>query len=127
VARELLTDDATWRKILTDPDDGHLLALGKRHYRARQRKKDHIIARDRTCRFPWCTRAAEHCDIDHAKPYEHGGDTSLANCGCLCRRHHLIKTFGGWTLESFPDGSCTWTSPCGRIYHLPARRYLDTG
>jgi hypothetical protein len=52
---------------------------------------------------------------------------SVRRALCLCRRHHRLKAFGGWLLESFDDGSCRWTSPGGQIFDVPANRYLDTG
>ena len=35
--------------------------------------------RDLTCVFPWCTRPAESCDLDHVIPYSEGGSTSSDN------------------------------------------------
>ncbi len=32
--------------------------------------------RDLTCVFPWCTRPAEACDLDHVIPYAEGGTTA---------------------------------------------------
>jgi hypothetical protein len=32
-----------------------------------------------------------------------------------------LKTHGGWQISSNPDGSCTWTSPYGKSYSVPAR------
>jgi hypothetical protein len=43
----------------------------------------------------------------------------------LCRRHHRMKTHGGWSLESNPDGSCLWKSPVGKQFFVPARPFLD--
>jgi hypothetical protein len=125
VGRELAAD-SDWQRFLVDPASGHLLDIGRRTYRPSQRLSDFIIARDRRCRFPSCTRRATRCDIDHAVPHGAGGETSRKNCGCLCRRHHRLKTFGGWTLESFDDGSCRWTSPGGQKFFVEAPRYLDT-
>jgi hypothetical protein len=46
-----------------------------------------------------------------------------SNLKCLCRCHHLIKTFlsgpGGWTDQQLPDGTIVWTSPRGRTYTTP--------
>jgi hypothetical protein len=126
VGRELAAG-SEWQRFLVDPDDGHLLDVGCRIYRPSQRLTDFIVARDRRCRFPSCTRRASRCDIDHSIPHRQGGETSRKNCGCLCRRHHRMKTFGGWTLESFDDGACLWTAPGGRKFFVEAQRYLDTG
>jgi hypothetical protein len=38
-------------------------------------------------------------EIDHVRPLESGGDTRLDNLALLCRHHHRLKTYEGWTLE----------------------------
>jgi hypothetical protein len=78
---------------------------------------DFVRCRDLTCRFPGCDRPADLCDIDHTMPYARGGPTHASNLKCLCRRHHLVKTFWtGWHDEQRPDGTVIWTSPSGRTY-----------
>ncbi|MCH9669645.1 MAG: hypothetical protein K0U80_17580, partial [Actinomycetia bacterium] len=42
-----------------------------------------------------------------------GGPTQASNLKCLCRKHHLIKTFWGWGDDQLPDGTIIWTSPAG--------------
>lgn len=120
LARELATSHQ-WRRFITDPVTGELLDLGRERYQPPQALIEFIAARDRTCRFPGCRRAAELSDIDHAIPWEEGGETNPGNLGALCRRHHRLKTHGGWKIISNPDGSCTWTSPYGKSYSVPAR------
>ncbi len=120
VARELASD-ARWRRFITEPQTGNLLDLGRESYEPPQALKDFLIARDRTCRFPGCRRSALLSDLDHAQSWESGGSTSLENLGALCRRHHRLKTHDGWKIESFGDGSCTWTSPHGKEFFTPAR------
>jgi hypothetical protein len=80
------------------------------------RIRDHIILRDRTCVFPWCTRPARSADIDHIEPYEAGGQTSTTNLAALCRRHHRLKTFGSWTYTQIEPGTFLWRSPHGYSY-----------
>ncbi|MCV7289773.1 HNH endonuclease [Mycolicibacterium wolinskyi] len=75
-----------------------------------------VRCRDLTCRFPGCDKSAETCDIDHTIPYDDGGPTQAANLKCLCRRHHLLKTFCGWRDKQLRDGTIIWTSPSGDIY-----------
>jgi len=65
---------------------------------------DFIRCRDLTCRFPGCDRPAEHADIDHTVPWPLG-PTHPSNLKLLCRIHHLIKTFWGWSDEQLPDGT----------------------
>lgn len=120
VARELAAD-GKWKRFITDPQTGNLLDYGRESYEPPQALVDFLIARDRTCRFPGCRRSAALSDIDHAKSWETGGQTSPENLGALCRRHHRLKTHDGWQIESRADGSCTWTSPLGKKFETPAR------
>jgi len=32
-----------------------------------------VILRDRHCVFPWCSRDARDCDLDHMEPYDEDG------------------------------------------------------
>ncbi len=120
VARELASD-AKWKRFITEPQTGNLLDFGRESYEPPQQLKDFLIARDRTCRFPGCRRSALLSDLDHAESWDSGGSTSPDNIGALCRRHHRLKTHDGWMIESFSDGSCTWTSPLGKQFFTPAR------
>ena len=125
VARALASD-ATWKRFITDPVSGNLLDFGRSSYEPPQVLKDFLIARDRTCRFPGCRRSATLSDLDHAQSWDDGGHTSVENLGALCRRHHRMKTHDGWKVESYPDGSCTWTSPLGKQFFTPARSIGET-
>ena len=120
VARELASD-ATWKRFITDPRTGNLLDYGREKYEPPQALVDFLLARDRTCRFPGCRQPATRIDIDHAHSWESGGETNIENLGLLCRRHHRLKTHGGWGLISNEDGSCEWSSPVGKKYFVPAR------
>ena len=120
VARELAAD-AKWRRFITDPITGNLIDYGRESYEPPQDLKDFLIARDQTCRFPGCRQSARRSDIDHAQAWDDGGKTSADNLGVLCRRHHQMKTHGGWRLISNADGSCEWISPLGKKYFVPAR------
>ena len=77
---------------------------------------DFVRCRDLTCRFPGCDRPALDCDVDHSIPYRDGGRTHASNLKCLCKLHHLIKTFWGWHDQQLPDGTVIWTSPAGQTY-----------
>lgn len=75
-----------------------------------------VRMRDMTCRFPGCDRPAEYCDVDHTTPWP-AGATHPSNIKCLCRIHHLLKTFWrGWSDQQLPNGAVVWTSPSGRTY-----------
>jgi hypothetical protein len=75
-----------------------------------------VRARDLTCRAPGCDRPAVDCDLDHTVAYHSGGRTHASNLKALCRKHHLLKTFGGWRDKQLPDGTVIWLLPDGRTY-----------
>lgn len=95
---------------------GTRLDFGRAVYRPPAAVADHVIAEHRTCRFPGCRRSAVRCDIDHRIPFAGGGSTCPCNLQPLCRRHHLSKTFTGWSIRPGSAGSFNWTSPLGNIY-----------
>jgi hypothetical protein len=85
---------------------------------------DFVRCRDLTCRFPGCDEPAYHCDLDHTIAYP-VGPTCASNLKCLCRKHHLLKTFWGWLDRQLPDGTVIWTTPSGQIYTTyPGSRLL---
>ena len=125
VARRLAAD-GNWQRFVSDPTTGNLLDFGREKYTPPQELVDYLLARDRVCRFPGCRRTGQSSDIDHAQSWETGGETNPANLGLLCRRHHRMKTHGGWSLESNPDGSCLWRSPQGKTFFVPSRPFLES-
>ena len=97
-------------------------------YRPSKKLIDFIRCRDMTCRFPGCTRPATQTDVDHTVPWPQG-PTSASNLKCLCRHHHLLKTFwagpGGWRDRQLPDGTVIWTAPDGSTHvTTPGSRLL---
>nr|WP_300045142.1 HNH endonuclease signature motif containing protein [uncultured Nocardioides sp.] len=94
-------------------------------YEVPDRIREQVILRDRTCVFPWCTRPARGCDIDHVDEYDHHADaegrpqpgpTQTANLAALCRFHHRLKTHTAWRYEMTDNGRFEWTSPHGHHY-----------
>ncbi len=86
------------------------------HYEPSAKLADFVRCRDLTCRAPGCDRPATQCDVDHTIPYAQGGATHPSNLKCLCRLHHLMKTFWGWRDQQLPDGTVIWTLPDGHTY-----------
>ncbi len=102
--------------------NAHLTAPG---YDIPDRIREQVILRDRTCVFPWCTRPARGCDIDHVIAYDHDaaaeerrqpGPTTSTNLACLCRFHHRLKTHTAWRYRVTGPGCFEWTSPHGHHY-----------
>ncbi|TDZ44429.1 HNH endonuclease signature motif containing protein [Mycobacteroides franklinii] len=84
-----------------------------------------VRSRDQLCRFPGCEAVAEQADIDHTVPWTTAGRTTSINLKALCRKHHLLKTFGGWTEIQESDGTVVWKAPTGHTYATtPASRFL---
>jgi hypothetical protein len=100
-------------------------AAAESGYRPSAALERFIRCRDLTCRFPGCDRPAEFCDIDHTVPYPLGL-THASNLKCLCRKHHLLKTFWtGWSDKQRHDGTIVWTAPTGQTYTTrPGSRLL---
>ncbi|GAB7070820.1 HNH endonuclease signature motif containing protein [Mycolicibacterium hodleri] len=97
-------------------------------YRPSKKLADFVRCRDLTCRFPGCRVPATHCDVDHGIPWP-CGPTAASNLKCLCRRHHLLKTFwsgeNGWCETQLDDGTIVWTAPDGRTHiTTPGSRLL---
>jgi hypothetical protein len=109
---ELVRDGAKIRQ-LHHPGD----APPEPQYRPSTRLDEYVRFRDLTCRFPNCDCPAVYCDVDHTVAYDDGGPTHAGNLKCLCRKHHLLKTFWtAWHDVQHPDGGITWTAPNGQTY-----------
>ncbi len=81
--------------------------------------REQVILRDGVCAFPYCTRPARSCDLDHITPYDPDGppdQTSSDNLAPLCRRHHRLKTLADWTYTRIEPGLYLWRSPHGYAY-----------
>lgn len=138
VAR-LLAEDATWRRLVTDPVTGVLVDYSSQAYAPGKVLRAAVEARDGTCTFVGCDTPAATCDLDHIEPFDHQwreragaagknrpGQTNAGNLHALCRRHHLLKTHAGWGVERDPfTGITTWTTPAGRTHTRPPT-VLDT-
>ena len=124
-ARELCGADATWMRVLTHPESGMVLSVGRTQYSPPASLKRLVKWRADRCMGPGCGLPASRCDVDHTIAWEHGGDTALENLTPLCRGHHMVKHHGGWRLRQVPGsgGAVEWTSPTGRRYVVePERR-----
>jgi hypothetical protein len=110
-----IAGDATWYRLLTDPQSGALLDFGTTTYRPPAALRRFVKARDKTCRTPGCMQPAHRCDLDHTIAYP-DGPTAHGNCGLECRRHHRMKQHPDWNLTQPTPGTFVLTTPTGRNY-----------
>ncbi len=138
-----LAAQGRWRLLLADTA-GLVTAFSSRTYTPSAAVARLVRAREATCRWPGCTRRSESCDLDHTTAYP-DGDTTPANMGPLCRRHHNLKTHHGYTLTNLPppddrqrepgnddDGppgplstAWRWTTPAGLTHTRHPQPPLD--
>ncbi|WP_052293910.1 HNH endonuclease [Sanguibacter keddieii] len=101
-ARRLAAQAPSFLRILTHPETGTVLSVGRDRYAVPADLKSWLRIRDETCRFPGCSRRAQRCDIDHVKDWAHGGTTDHHNLIHLCRNHHRLKHTTAWTVSTGP-------------------------
>jgi hypothetical protein len=153
--RDLLSRSDTLRRICVDATTGRVLAvddpvrvgrdpaaiagtlaamqtdpvvtrdLSTPAYRPTRRALAFVRTRDRTCRFPGCTRPARRSDVDHEQPWPLG-PTDPANLHCLCRHHHRAKQSGLFSVRTEPDGTTVWTLRGGREFRRPPPALLPS-
>jgi hypothetical protein len=115
-ARELAAGAPGFVRILTHPETGAVLSLGRDRYAIPPDLRAWLRMRDETCRAPGCGAAARRCDLDHTKDWQFAGPTNHDNLAHLCPKHHDQKHHTAWTVEQVGDGDLEWTSPTGHRY-----------
>ncbi|MDJ0468744.1 HNH endonuclease signature motif containing protein [Rhodococcoides fascians] len=109
-------------------DNGRALYLGRSKRIASADQRIVLIARDRGCSFPSCTRPATWCQAHHLDDWVEGGPTDIDSLTFGCDMHHAlvgtgpgkwatIKTTAG---HRYP-GRTLWHPPTGMD---PKRRGL---
>ncbi|MFN8156784.1 MAG: HNH endonuclease signature motif containing protein [Candidatus Nanopelagicales bacterium] len=124
IARELVGECGSMRRIITDPLTAHMLDYGRRVYLPEPLK---VLtgARDGTCRTPCCGQPATRSQYDHVIPFPIG-PSDPANGQTACKRDHDSKTHGDIVFTSHDaDGSATWRTRHGQTGSTPPRPYLN--
>ncbi|WP_255209203.1 HNH endonuclease signature motif containing protein [Microbacterium oleivorans] len=122
-ARELCGAASGWMRVLTHPDTGVVLSVGREQYRPPADLRRLVAWRAARCMAPGCGIPADRCDIDHTVDWHHGGHTDATKLAPLCRGHHTLKHHTDWQVRGRPGGALEWTSPTGRVYLVqPERR-----
>ena len=106
----------SFTRLLTHPETGAVLSVGRDRYAVPADLRTWLRVRDGTCRFPGCSRAARLCELDHTRDWQHGGETAHRNLAHLCAAHHHLKHQTQWRVEQVEGGVMKWTSPSGRSY-----------
>ncbi len=115
-ARLLTANAPSLVRLLTHPEDGTVLSVGRQRYTVPADLRTYLRLRDETCRFPGCSRRAEASELDHTIAWADGGTTSSDNLAHLCPAHHHLKHETSWRVRQEQGGSLVWTSPTGRLY-----------
>ncbi|QJU54104.1 DUF222 domain-containing protein [Herbiconiux sp. KACC 21604] len=117
-ARHLAARATSVLELVRDRATGAPLSFGRTRYVPPASLRTLLQHDDRTCRFPGCSRSADHCELDHTLAWEDGGTTDPGNLAHLCPRHHHLKHSPGWSVAQHPSGSraLTWTTPSGSLH-----------
>ncbi len=128
-ARELAGTAKSWLRILTDPEKGTILSIGRKRYKPPKSLRRWIEYRDQDCRGIGCRKPARSCEIDHTIPYfrrtyapdgtpQPLGETSHDNLGAFSTYWHHVKDDpeSGWTVTQPSPGTFLFTTPTGRTY-----------
>jgi len=72
-----------------------------------------LVARDRHCRFPGCTRPPIMCHAHHIRHWVDGGPTCLDNMIILCGHHHRLIHAGPWQIRRTGPNTFVFDPPPG--------------
>ena len=127
-ARELCGGAHGWMRVLTHPETGIVLSVGRKRYRPPPQLARLVRWRAENCMAPGCRIPAARCELDHTLAWHHGGPTALTNLTPLCTGHHTVKHHGRWRVEQIEGsgGAILWTSPTGRHYRVQPERHTPT-
>ena len=127
-ARALAAKCPSAVRILTHPETGAVLSVGRDRYTIPASLRTMLQVRDGTCRHPGCSRAASRSDIDHGLDWAFGGRTDHNNLAHLCPASHALKHEAGWKVSQAADGTGTliWTTPTGHTYVTESETIIGT-
>lgn len=118
VAKRIMCDSHV-QLVLKDPD-GQIKALGSRSRNVPEKLRRVVRTRDKTCRFPGCSRT-KFAEIHHIVHVADGGKTVLENLAMICYAHHHLIHEGGWHLEGVAPLALRFISPDGQVYDEATR------
>lgn len=109
------------RRLYTHPGTGTLVGMDSRRRVFEAGLRRFLVARDGTCRTPWCDAPIQH--IDHVVDHAAGGATSADNGQGYCVRCNHTKQHPGWRTDLTPEDvfgddrhTVVATTPTGHRY-----------
>ncbi|MEO7753779.1 MAG: DUF222 domain-containing protein [Terracoccus sp.] len=118
------------RRLFTHPTSGTLVAMESVRRLFPPGLRRFVVARDGTCRTPWCD--APIAQADHVRAHADGGPTTAANGQGLCVRCNLVKEEPGWSADVLAEGSgasphrVRLTTPTGHTHESVAPPLLPS-
>jgi hypothetical protein len=106
--RDRILCDAIVAKITTTPT-GEILDVGRATRTWTTAARRLVITMHPHCVWPGCDVPADHCDLHHHVPWEHGGETNITNAVPECRRHHTF-------IHNHPDWTYQWDGRMFRVH-----------
>jgi hypothetical protein len=116
----------TWlRRLFTHPHDGTLVGMDSTRRLFDGGLRRFLIARDGTCRTPWCDAPVRQ--IDHVVDHAAGGETSAHNGQGLCVQCNHTKQLPGWCARPEPaPPPGRWRRPTIVLITPTGHRYAST-
>jgi len=122
-ARRIAGTATSWTRILTHPETGCRLSVGREQYAPPADMRRYLQIRDQTCQGIGCNRRATLSEIDHTRAWNTGGPTNVDNLVHLCKACHRLKHQSSFSTTQGPGGALTWTTPSGKKYtSAPAKK-----
>jgi hypothetical protein len=121
LARQM-ADDAILKVLLTKGVD--VVAVAHGGYTVPAHLRSALEVRDPQCIVPGCNQR-RGLQIDHRNTFSRTRVTKLEDLARICRFHHYLKTFLGYTYKGGP-GARQWIPPENRDVDLVALRRVIT-
>lgn len=112
-AKQMFLDANAFHRVITDPIKGVVVDMDRRTYRPTRTQRDWLVLQHGTCSRDGCTRLAVDADVDHDRPWAHGGMTNLADLRPLCPRDHVHRHRTKAIYRTRPDRTVEVTTPTG--------------
>ncbi|WP_170285999.1 HNH endonuclease signature motif containing protein [Nocardioides rubriscoriae] len=105
--------------------EGQVLDVGRTHRLVTMALWLALIARDRHCAFPGCSRPPVMCHGHHVRHWADGGATALDNLVMLCGAHHRVIHHSPWEVRLSPvDGRPEFRPPPRRRGDPPPEEWI---